>query len=135
MVGLAQQNGLYFGCRLSISPAEGRVQVGSLQSGTLNLGTSTSQVSKVSSGALNLGTSKVSKASLGAYHDPRDTNQDGIVSAAEERAYELKHPERALEKALTSPATASTRKTSAAYTAQGTATTSQTGRGSMDLLA
>lgn len=113
------------------------MQVGSLQSGTLNLGTSTSQVSQVSSGTLNLGTptAKVSKASLGAYHDPRDTNQDGIVSTAEERAYELKHPELALEKALMSPSTASTRKTSSAYTAQGKATTSQTARGSMDLWA
>jgi hypothetical protein len=29
----------------------------------------------------------------GGYHDPKDTNQDGLVSAAEKIAYALKHPE------------------------------------------
>ncbi len=32
-----------------------------------------------------------------AYFDPKDTNQDGVVSASEELAYALQHPEQAVE--------------------------------------
>lgn len=32
-----------------------------------------------------------------AYFDPKDTNQDGIVSASEELAYALQHPEQSVE--------------------------------------
>jgi len=46
----------------------------------------------------------VPKASSVAYYDPADTNQDGVVSAAEEIAYTLAHPELATQ---TSPANAS----------------------------
>lgn len=97
------------------------MQVGIIQSGTLSLNTQTS---------------KVSKTSLLAYHDPRDTNQDGIVSAAEERAYALKHPELALEKAMQTPSTNTTRHATAAYTPKGAAkAASQAAHGSLDLLA
>ena len=40
--------------------------------------------------------SVVSKVSYVAF-DPKDTNQDGIVSASEELAYALRHPEQGLE--------------------------------------
>ncbi len=33
------------------------------------------------------------------YFDPKDTNQDGIVSASEELAYALQHPEQSAETA------------------------------------
>ena len=38
----------------------------------------------------------VPKAS-NTYFDPKDTNQDGIVSASEELAYALQHPEQGAE--------------------------------------
>ena len=49
------------------------------------------QVGGVQNGSTGLA-SAVSKVSI-TYFDPRDTNQDGIVSAAEELAYSLQHPE------------------------------------------
>jgi hypothetical protein len=45
--------------------------------------------------------SAVSKASSVAYYDPKDTNQDGVVSIAEELAYALKHPESVAQTAAT----------------------------------
>jgi len=60
-----------------------------------------------------------------AYYDPRDTNQDGIVSAAEELAYSLKHPE--LEP-LSNAALAS-------YTDRGAANVQAGSPGTLDLLA
>jgi hypothetical protein len=49
------------------------------------------QISGVQSGLASLASS-VSKVSSSAYYDPRDLNQDGIVSAVEEQTYSLKHP-------------------------------------------
>lgn len=37
--------------------------------------------------------SAVAQLSSAIRYDPKDTNQDGVVSAAEELAYALKHPE------------------------------------------
>ena len=37
--------------------------------------------------------SATTKTSKFAYYDPRDTNQDGVVSPAEIFAYDLKHPD------------------------------------------
>lgn len=38
-------------------------------------------------------TSSSSKTTSVTYYDPRDTNQDGVVSSAEAYAYSLTHPE------------------------------------------
>lgn len=68
--------------------------------------------------------SVVSKVSNVAF-DPKDTNQDGIVSASEELAYALRHPEQGVE------ATPLTRYTqSGALDAQG-----QPSSGALNLLA
>ena len=53
------------------------------------------QVGGIQSGSAALATA-VSKVSTG-YFDPKDTNQDGVVSAAEELAYSLEHPELAAQ--------------------------------------
>jgi len=53
------------------------MQVGAIQGGSTALGA----VSKVSN----------------TYFDPKDTNQDGIVSTSEELAYALQHPEQSAE--------------------------------------
>jgi len=37
--------------------------------------------------------SAVAQLSSAIRYDPKDTNQDGVVSAAEELAYALRHPE------------------------------------------
>lgn len=58
------------------------------------------------------------------YFDPKDTNQDGIVSASEELAYALQHPEQGAE---TTPLTQ--------YTQSGVLNTAgPTSSGAMDLL-
>lgn len=58
------------------------MNIGSIQSSTLNTAFS------------------AAKASALAYHDPRDTNKDGVVSPAEDLAYSHKHPEVAALKRL-----------------------------------
>jgi hypothetical protein len=55
-----------------------------------------------------------SKSSDSASYDPKDTNQDGTVSTAEELAYDLKHP-----------AEASTKKSNTSYNQQGKSTERQ----------
>jgi hypothetical protein len=63
---------------------EASMQVGSVQS---VLGTPGLQTPKV----------PILFATRG-YYDPKDTNQDGVVTAAENLAYSLKHPELDLAK-------------------------------------
>lgn len=48
------------------------------------------QVSSVQSGSTG-SAAAVSKAKSAVYFDPKDTNQDGVVSFAEELAYSLKY--------------------------------------------
>ena len=59
-------------------------------------------------------TTTTTKASALAYYDPADTNQDGVVSAAERLAYDLNHPN------LTTLATATTQPVATGYTQRGT---------------
>ncbi|WP_306590829.1 hypothetical protein [Geothrix sp. 21YS21S-4] len=57
------------------------------------------QVGSVQSGVV----AQAFKAWSSAFYDPKDTNQDGIVSVSEDLAYILEHP---LQQALGSPASA-----------------------------
>ncbi len=50
------------------------------------------QVGGIQSGSTGL-VASIAKASGFAYYDPRDTNQDGVVSATESLAYSLRHPD------------------------------------------
>jgi hypothetical protein len=50
------------------------------------------QLGGIQNSALNVA-SGVTKRSGFAYYDPRDTNQDGVVSPGEANAYLLTHPE------------------------------------------
>jgi hypothetical protein len=100
------------------------------------------QIGSVQSGSLNLGAqaSKASQASSLAYYDPKDTNKDGVVSAAEELAYSQKHPEVEVLKRLRTPSSHSNQKSASAslawYTTKGTkSTTSQAVSGALDLYA
>jgi len=81
------------------------MQVGAIQGGS----TALAAVSKVSN----------------TYFDPKDTNQDGIVSASEELAYALQHPEQSTEESSLTQYTQS-----GALNAGG-----QTNGGSLNLLA
>lgn len=69
------------------------------------------QIGSVQSGSLKLDfqPQKGSKGIRFDYYDPRDGNQDGLVSVAEERTYALKHPEVALLKQSGTPAGAGPR--------------------------
>jgi hypothetical protein len=50
------------------------------------------QVSGLQSGSTgSTATTAASQTKSVAYYDPKDTNQDGVVSFAEELAYSLKH--------------------------------------------
>jgi hypothetical protein len=50
------------------------------------------QLGGIQNSALNTA-SGVTRSSGFAYYDPRDTNQDGVVSPGEANAYSLAHPE------------------------------------------
>jgi hypothetical protein len=101
------------------------MQIGSVQSGSLNLGGQSSQASKVSSFA---------------YYDPKDTNKDGVISATEELAYSQKHPEVEILKRLRTASTHNTQNSVnasfASYTTKGAkSTTSLAANGALDLYA
>lgn len=61
----------------------------------------------------------VKPSSALTYYDPKDTNQDGIVSAAESLAYSLKHPEWDPVKSANADLTKAATTTHPAYTAKG----------------
>jgi hypothetical protein len=82
------------------------MQIGNVQSGSLKL---------------DLQPSKNAKGLRFDYFDPRDGNQDGLVSVTEARAYALKHPEAALQQQLAAPAGGSSRNASPAQASPKTA--------------
>jgi hypothetical protein len=98
------------------------MQIGSIQGGSANLTIQQAQPAKAA------------KASPLAYYDPADTNQDGVVSAAEALAYSLEHPELAILKAANAASTNGAGNLSAQYTQNGTVNpAAQTRNGFLDL--
>jgi len=92
-------------------------------------------IGSIQDGPSNLVTlsTKASKASPFAYFDPRDANQNGVVSVVEERAYTLKHPElEILERLRTGQGGTSSNFVS--YTPKGTQA-AQAARGFLDFFA